>query len=107
MSEIISINLNGYVRNVEVPVGVVALINDAFSDIKRRPETVTSLVEGEEVSVANPQSKEAFTTECIRIYIEDVVIAYNEKQVLKPAADQADAASQSLLASIIVAPEVV
>ena len=98
MSEFIRMDFNGYAREVIVPDSVVALIHDAFASEYKRPDVVVV----DEVEVPNPQSKQSFTTECIRLYIEQVVAGYSKKQAAVAAAEQAEVSVASLLGSITV-----
>jgi hypothetical protein len=98
MSEYIRIDFNGYSREVIVPDSVVALIHDAFASEYGRPDVV---VVGKE-EVPNPQSKQSFTAERIRLYIEQVVAGYSKKQAAVSAVEQAEASVAALLGSITV-----
>ncbi len=103
MAERISMTFDGYTREVDVPDGVVATIHDAFADAYGRPETVVDPSDAE-ATIPNPQSKESYTTERVRLYIEQIVAGYAKKMAVAAAAAAADSDTQNLLGSIVIDP---
>ena len=104
MSEQITMDLNGYTRQVTVNDGMCEMIYEAFAHSYNRPETVADpSVEGE--TMENPQSKQSFTTERIRIFIEQVVSGHQKRIARGQASGIADAQVDEMLSSVVVAPE--
>lgn len=103
MAERITLTFGSYTRSVDVPDGVTATIHDAFSDAYGRPETVADPADAE-ATIPNPQTKESFTAERVRIYIEQIVAAYNKKQAVAVAATQADEGTQAILDAVVIDP---
>jgi len=103
MAERITLTFGAYTRSVDVPDGVTTTIHDAFADAYGRPETVEDPNDAE-ATIPNPMSKEAFTTKRIRIYVEQILAAYNKKQAVAATAASTDASTQAILDAVVIDP---
>ena len=103
MAERITLTFGAYTRSVDVPDGVTTTIHDAFADTYGRPETVEDPNDAE-ATIPNPMSKEAFTVRRVRLYVEEILAAYNKKQAVSTAAASTDASTQAILDAVVIDP---
>jgi len=103
MAERITLSFGDYSRAVDVPNGVTATIHDAFAEAYKRPTEIED-PDNEGEMIDNPESKEAFTTKRIRLYVEDILAAYNKKNARATAEASADEANAAVLGAIVIDP---
>ena len=100
-----------YLPQAEVVVNVVP-VEIAESALQEEIDPVTYFLQAgsfldpndAEATIPNPMSKEAFTTKRIRIYVEQILAAYNKKQAVAATAASTDASTQAILDAVVIDP---
>ena len=103
MAERITLTFGAYSRSLDVPDGVTGTIHDAFADAYGYQAMIDD-VDNSGTEIANPESKEAFTTRRIRLYVEDILGAFNNKNAVATALATSKATNEAVLRAVVIDP---